>query len=334
MKKLLSLVLVLGILLSLAGCKKKDEDNTVDPNKDTDIENNISSDLMSLDFIGMAKMVVRDKNNEEYEVSDKLVEEVLVQSLGVIVFQKDTETAADPNKSGMGLSLDWYDESGSKMGSFLVMTNKSILYNDEIWKTTDEDTIDYQLMQEIIENSKAEQTEDETEPRRLEKGWLSSPPHMLVNLNDTYLTVESSGYTWVTFSANNEEQVVAVDARHPLDALNEEYTLQLTMPSSGFMIPIYTLNFDGFVPEAVIARRWPVEFVGNAAEKDSEYEELQVEVPTDGSSDCKMVVMGTEDYVYEVVANFGEAGVARYAFSTSIVVSDEPGAGGTLIMPR
>ena len=110
---------------------------------------------------------------------------------------------------------------------------------------------------------------------------------------------------------------------HPLDQ-QEHPILYTAFPAGtlppleeganvGSIVPVFYLDFWEISPQTVSAIRWPASYIGDAQSHTTDFEEVIVEFEEDM---IILMPLGDGDYVYEISADWGEAGGASYTFRT------------------
>ena len=155
---------------------------------------------------------------------------------------------------------------------------------------------------------------------------LDAPPELVVStLNSADSVTASCGnYQWTKKLPDGFGSVIAC-GMHPLDeaGMAEHATLYTAFPAGTLplfsggqdtpsILPVFYLNFGEIPPETVTVRRWPSEYIGRASEFDGDSEEVEV----DSSDGFTILPFLDGEFVYEVHADWGEAGSAYYVFST------------------
>lgn len=155
---------------------------------------------------------------------------------------------------------------------------------------------------------------------------LENPPALIVSTEYDVdsVTAEIYGYTWTEKLDEDQMSTIIACGMHPLDDPGESgYAILYTafppgslppLPDGQFrssMMPVFFLDFGEVPPKTVTARRWPAEYVGSAYEHYDDAEEVQVDM-TEGF----LLPLGDGKFVYEIHADWGEAGSADYVFMT------------------
>lgn len=162
-------------------------------------------------------------------------------------------------------------------------------------------------------------------PMPLDYEALTAPPALTVSTLEYVDSVIAScgNYHWShTLPDGTATEVLACGA-HPLDQ-QEHPIIYTAFPAGalsfsedggavGSLVPVFYLDFGGISPETVSVIRWPASYIGDAQGHSTDFETVTTEF--DGDT-ILLLPPGDGNYVYEVSAEWGNAGGASYTFRT------------------
>lgn len=167
----------------------------------------------------------------------------------------------------------------------------------------------------------------------LDPGGLEEPPALLVrNQYDTDQAKASlCGYHWERSLDSEMMSSVIACGPHPLECgFTGQNTLYTAFPAGslppleegqlpGMILPVYTLDFGGYLPDEVTVVRWPA---GEERVDDISFPEGE-EVPVELENGWTLFPLGDGEYVYEVQAGWADLGSGSYVFRTIPQVREE-----------